>query len=389
MGEIELKQDLTTQEILDLLFDYVPRIAGEKSREQLVLLIANLGREIVVADRCTLWLLDESTQELYTFMAHGLNAELRMPADHGLAGEAVSTGKTILIDDAYKDIRFNPEPDQKNNYRTKAMLVLPIRNTEGKIMGAFQAINKKTSEGVFTKDDLKHLQLTSTYSGKTIEAALYLKRVEETLKRVEETQRTAIFMIGQQAESRSRETGNHVRRVAEYCALIGKYCGVSEKDIELLRLASPMHDAGKVATPDAILKKPGRLTPEEFVIMQQHAQIGYDVLNSSNEFIFQTAATIAITHHEKWNGTGYPHNLNGEQIPLFGRITAVADVFDALANDRCYKKAWPMEKVAQLFREESGQHFDPMLSQILLDHLDEFKEINAQYKDAYIAEESH
>jgi response regulator RpfG family c-di-GMP phosphodiesterase len=249
-------------------------------------------------------------------------------------------------------------------------------------MGAFQAINKITSEGVFTQEDLKHLNLTSTYSGKSIEAAMYLERVEKT-------QRTAIFMIGQQAESRSRETGNHVRRVAEYCGLIGNYRGLSVQDIELIRLASPMHDAGKVATPDAILKKPGRLTPDEFIIMQQHAQIGYDVLNSSNESIFQTAATIAITHHEKWNGSGYPNKLIGDSIPLFGRITAVADVFDALSNDRCYKKAWPMEKVAQLFREESGQHFDPMLAQILLDHLDEFLQINDEYRDNFTGEDSH
>lgn len=371
-----MKQDLTTEQVLDLLFSYTTKIAGEKNLKKLVGLMADLGQQLVVSDRCTLWLLDESKSELYTFVAHGVE-ELRMPADKGVAGEAVRTGEPILICDAYEDSRFNPALDKQTGYRTKAMMVMPIRTNEGRVMGAFQAINKMTPEGVFTQKDLERLNLTATYSGKTLEAA-------ELFEEVENTQRAAIYMLGELAESRSRETGFHVIRVAEYCALIGRYLGLPDADIELLRLASPMHDAGKVATPDAILKKPGRLTPEEFDIMKKHTDEGFKVLSRSNKRIFQTAAMIAITHHEKWNGTGYPNGLAGEDIPLFGRITAVADVFDALSNDRCYKKAWPIEKVSQLFLEESGQHFDPTITKILLEHLPEFVKINNDYRDTYV-----
>lgn len=374
-------QDLTTEQVLDLLFSYTPKIAGEKNLKKLVGLMADLGKQLVVADRCTLWLLDEATSELYTYVAHGVK-ELRMPADKGFAGDAVRTGQPILIADAYQDHRFNPEMDKQTGYTTKAMMVMPIRTNEGRVMGAFQAINKLTPAAVFSQKDLERLTLTATYSGKTLEAA-------ELFEEVENTQRQAIYMLGELAESRSRETGYHVVRVAEYCALIGKYYGLSEPDIELLRLASPMHDAGKVATPDAILKKPGRLTEDEFEIMKRHTEEGRKVLSRSSKRIFQTAAEIAITHHEKWNGSGYPAGLKGEEIPLFGRITAVADVFDALSNDRCYKKAWPIEKVAQLFVEESGKHFDPALVKILIDHLEEFVTINIEYRDEFPEESEH
>lgn len=374
-------QDLTTEQVLDLLFSYTPKIAGEKNLKKLVGLMADLGKQLVVADRCTLWLLDEATSELYTYVAHGVK-ELRMPADKGFAGDAVRTGQPILIADAYQDHRFNPEMDKQTGYTTKAMMVMPIRTNEGRVMGAFQAINKLTPAAVFSQKDLERLTLTATYSGKTLEAA-------ELFEEVLNTQRQAIYMLGELAESRSRETGYHVVRVAEYCALIGKYHGLSEPDIELLRLASPMHDAGKVATPDAILKKPGRLTEQEFEIMKRHTEEGRKVLSRSSKRIFQTAAEIAITHHEKWNGSGYPMGLKGEEIPLFGRITAVADVFDALSNDRCYKKAWPIEKVAQLFVEESGKHFDPALVKILIDHLQEFVTINVEYRDEFPEEPEH
>jgi len=170
---------------------------------------------------------------------------------------------------------------------------------------------------------LVHLSLTATYSGKALESAMLYEEVENT-------QLDSIFMLGELAESRSRETGYHVKRVAEYCKIIGSYLKLSEQDIELLYRASPMHDAGKVATPDMILKKPGRLTEEEFTIMKRHAEEGYRVLSRSLKKIFKAAAEIAWTHHEKWNGSGYPRGLANTDIPLFGRIVAVADVFDAL-----------------------------------------------------------
>jgi response regulator RpfG family c-di-GMP phosphodiesterase len=198
---------------------------------------------------------------------------------------------------------------------------------------------------------------------------------------VELTQKEIIFTLGEIAETRSKETGYHVKRVAEYCRLLAQGYGLSEEEAELIRLASSMHDVGKVAVPDAILNKPGKLTEEEFEIIKQHSTHGYAMLNHSNRNIIKAAAIIAHQHHEKYNGLGYPNGLVGQDIHIYGRITAVADVFDALGSDRVYKKAWPLEDILAFFRKEQGQHFDPMLVDVFFDNLQEILKIRDQYSD--------
>ena len=190
------------------------------------------------------------------------------------------------------------------------------------------------------------------------------------------TQKEVILTLGEIVETRSQETAHHVTRVAELCYLIAKKKGMDEKDCELLRLASPMHDVGKIGVSEAILNKAGQLTVKEFNVVQKHAQIGYDILKKSNRPIMQAAAIVALQHHERWDGTGYPQGLAGEDIHIFGRIAAVADVFDALTHSRCYKEAWPMDKVVKLFESESGAHFDSNLVKIFLSNIKEFEGIN-------------
>jgi response regulator RpfG family c-di-GMP phosphodiesterase len=187
--------------------------------------------------------------------------------------------------------------------------------------------------------------------------------------------------MGEVGEFRSKETGNHVKRVAEYSYVLAKGCGLSEAEAELLRMASPMHDIGKVAIEDAILKKPGKLTDEEFDIMKTHTTMGYEVLRHSTRKIISAAATVAYEHHEKYNGRGYPRGLKGEEIHIFGRITALADVFDALGSDRCYKKAWELEKIYNLFKEERGEHFDPKVVDAFFDNLEKILHIRESFKD--------
>jgi len=213
------------------------------------------------------------------------------------------------------------------------------------------------------------------------ELQLRLIEVEELSKEVEETQREVVFTMGAIGESRSKETGNHVKRVALYTELFALYYGLPEKEAEMLKQASPMHDIGKVAIPDAILNKPARFTPEEFEKMKEHASLGYEMLKFSQRALLKMAATVAYEHHEKWNGTGYPRGLSGEDIHIYGRITAIADVFDALGSERVYKPAWEDEKIYALFREERGKHFDPKLVDIFFEHLDEFLEIRDSLKD--------
>jgi response regulator RpfG family c-di-GMP phosphodiesterase len=200
-------------------------------------------------------------------------------------------------------------------------------------------------------------------------------------KEVENTQKEIIFTLGEIAEARSKETGNHVKRVAEYSKLLALKYGMPEEEAELLRLASPMHDIGKLAIPDEILNKPGKLTAEEFEVVKNHASAGYEMLKTSNKEIIKTAAIVAYEHHEKYNGKGYPQGLSGQDIHIYGRITAVADVFDALCSDRVYKKAWPIEEVVKLFKSERSQHFDPAFVDILLENLEQFLEIKEEFKE--------
>lgn len=198
---------------------------------------------------------------------------------------------------------------------------------------------------------------------------------------ITKTQRDVVYTMGAIGESRSRETGNHVKRVAEYSKVLALHYGLALEEAELLKMASPMHDIGKVAIPDAILNKPGKFTEDEWEIMKTHSLLGYEMLKDSKREILQASAIVAKTHHEQWDGNGYPDSLRGEEIHIYGRITAIADVFDALGSDRCYKKAWEDEKIFELIRNGREKHFDPTLVDIFFEHLDIFLDIRAKFKD--------
>ena len=205
--------------------------------------------------------------------------------------------------------------------------------------------------------------------------------VVELHQEIEETQREIIYKMGEIGESRSNETGNHVKRVANYSKLLATLYGLDEKESEILFTASPMHDIGKVGVPDSILNKPGQLTDDEWKIMRKHTVIGYNILKNSKREILKAAAIVARDHHEKWDGSGYPRRIQGKEIHIYGRITAIADVFDALGSDRCYKKAWEDEEIFELLKEQKGKHFDPELIDLFFDNIDKFKEIRNRYKD--------
>jgi HD-GYP domain-containing protein (c-di-GMP phosphodiesterase class II) len=200
---------------------------------------------------------------------------------------------------------------------------------------------------------------------------------------IENTQKEVVFTMGSIGESRSKETGNHVKRVAEYSKILALYYGLDENEAEMLKQASPMHDIGKVAIPDAVLNKPGRFDEAERKIMDTHAALGYEMLKHSDRALLKTAAIVAYEHHEKWDGSGYPRGLSGEDIHIYGRITALADVFDALGSDRVYKQAWDDEKIFNLFKEEKAKHFDPTLVDIFFEHLDEFLKIRDSLRDKF------
>jgi response regulator RpfG family c-di-GMP phosphodiesterase len=190
-----------------------------------------------------------------------------------------------------------------------------------------------------------------------------------------------IFLLAGAAESRSRETAAHVRRVGELAGFLARRYGLDDSTCEILRHAAPLHDIGKIGIPDAILNKPGKHTDEESVVMRRHAEIGHQMLEKSPRNVLKLAADIALSHHENWDGSGYPRGLRGEDIPVAGRITMLADVFDALGSDRCYKDRWEWDKIRQFVTEQRGLKFDPKLVDLLMEHWDEAVAIRTDLPD--------
>ncbi len=209
------------------------------------------------------------------------------------------------------------------------------------------------------------------------------RKVREQTHQLNETRLQIVQRLGRAAEYKDNETGLHVIRMSYYSKILALAAGMSESDADVLMNAAPMHDIGKIGIPDEILKKPGKLDNNEFDTMRTHAEIGAEIIGDGHSELLEMARTVALTHHEKWNGKGYPKGLKGEEIPRIGRIVAIADVFDALTSERPYKKAWPVEKAVALLEEEAGEHFDAELVALFLQKLPEVLEIKAQYEEYF------
>ncbi|BDZ73545.1 two-component system response regulator [Methylophaga marina] len=196
------------------------------------------------------------------------------------------------------------------------------------------------------------------------------------LSELENSQKELIWFLTELMESTSDETGKHIRRVAEISALLAKlHPTLNDTDADTLYHASPMHDIGKMTVPHEILHKPGKYTPEEFEVMKSHTTNAYKLLSGSKRKLIKSAAIIAYQHHEKWDGSGYPRGLKGSDIHIYGRIVALADVFDALTHQRCYKTAWTVDDAVAFIQEQRGYHFDPELVDLMISHLDQFADI--------------
>jgi putative two-component system response regulator len=213
------------------------------------------------------------------------------------------------------------------------------------------------------------------------------KKVLENMvrARTDELHRSRLQVVqrlGMAAEYRDEETGNHILRMSHTCALLARAIGWSEAECDLILNASPMHDIGKIGIPDAILLKPGKFEPHEWEIMKTHAVIGGKLLDGDDSTLMHMAREIALTHHEKWDGSGYPNGLAGEAIPQAGRIAALADVFDALTSVRPYKKAWTVDAAVAFIRENSGRNFDPALVAAFLQELPGIERIRERFAEA-------
>jgi putative two-component system response regulator len=203
--------------------------------------------------------------------------------------------------------------------------------------------------------------------------------LERSATRLKLSREETVRRLSRAVEYRDEETGGHTQRMSAYCAMLAGKLGL---DVESIRIASPMHDVGKVALPDHILLRPGALTPDERQEMERHTLIGHQILSGSGSALLELGATIALSHHEKWDGSGYPHRLAGNAIPLEGQVAAVADVFDALTSHRPYRRAFPIDEAVDIMRSERGRHFDPRLVDLFLENVDEVTELRERYTPA-------
>jgi len=288
--------------------------------------------------------------------------------------------KSEILQKSVFDILNNDGADFYNN---KDELILK-NHKQQEYEGQVELLDGTTKELVFYKNIFYENNQVAGIIGVVFditERKLFNDKLEKLNTEVIETQKEILFTLGAVAETRSKETGMHVKRVAEYSKLLATFYGLTNDEIDTVKMASPMHDIGKIGIPDAILNKPGKYTPEEFEVMKAHAKIGFDMLKESDKPLLKASAIIAYQHQEKYDGSGYPQQLKGEDIHIYGRITAIADVFDALGSARVYKKAWKDEDIFQYFKEQSGKHFDPKLIDIFFDNIDEFLKIRDKFKD--------
>ncbi len=239
-----------------------------------------------------------------------------------------------------------------------------------------------------TSDEAEGFRLGCVdYITKPVSPPIVLARVKAQLSLVSvdslrETRLQVIHRLGRAAEYKDNETGLHVIRMSHFAREIALAAGVSPQDAEELLNAAPMHDIGKIGIPDVILQKPGKLTPDEWEVMKTHTAIGASIIGEDDSNLLKVARVIALNHHEKWDGSGYPAGLSGEAIPLEARIVAIADVFDALTSVRPYKDAWPIAEAVDYIKEQSGRHFDPALVDAFLTVTDKLEKIRGDMMDA-------
>ncbi|GAB7079330.1 response regulator [Megalodesulfovibrio paquesii] len=251
----------------------------------------------------------------------------------------------------------------------------PDMKTRGFQFGAVDYITKPFHAAEVKARVRNHLSLLLARRALSRQNSELEHRVRERTRELEHNYRDTLLRLGMAAEYRDNDTGQHIRRIREFTSLLARKSGCSPKEAEDMGLAATMHDIGKIGIPDAILLKPGKLDAAEWKIMQTHSRIGADILASSNSPLLNLSPTIALTHHERWDGTGYPQGLAGESIPLAGRIVGLVDVFDALTSNRPYKAAWSVTEAAAAIRKERGSHFDPALVDLFVEHFQEVLEI--------------
>lgn len=342
---------ISSIERLDLLLEVTRRLTSETDLDNLLALIATTTTQMLEADRATIFLVDADRGELWSRVALG-SGEIRMPIGKGIAGTVALTGEVINIPDAYADPRFNQDFDKVSGFRTRSLLTFPMRSRgDGRIVGVFQAVNKKG--GRFTAGDEEIGAALASSAAVAVENAQLLTEQKQLWQSLLETLAVTI-------DARDQQTAGHTQRVASYAEVIGRQLGMSRPELDSLRAAGLLHDYGKIAVPDGVLMKPGKLSDGEFEYMREHAEKTAEFLSRiSFPRDMRDVPLMAAQHHERMDGKGYPKGVVGRRILLGARVVAAADVFDALTAPRYYKPAYTVEKTLELMDGMAGEHLDP------------------------------
>ena len=403
------------EERYERLIKISQQISKIKDLDILLELILSEARAFVGADAGSIYIREENTLKFSYTQNATLEANLApgkkliystftIQIDNGsIAGYVASSGDILNIPDAYDlppgaPYHFRPKYDAEAGYRTRSVLTVPLKNTRGGVVGVLQLINPTDAAGkptVFKAEDEPLILHMAQFAAGAIE-------------RAQMTRAMILRMINMAALRDPKETGAHVNRVAAYAVEIyeawARRRGIPEEEIQhhrdMLRMAAMLHDVGKIAIPDVVLKKPARLDPDEVAVMQQHARLGALLFGEMYSEYDEASVIVALEHHEKWDGTGYPgfvhiedgtplegyvnpegkaRGKHGDEIHPFGRVVTIADVFDALSSRRAYKEPWDPSDVYEQLRADAGTHFDPEMIEVFFECLDVIKSIAARY----------
>ena len=384
---------------LERLLEIGVSLTSRHNLEELLSSIVSEARDLVGSDGASLYIVEDGVLRFRITRSRWLEEKLGkeevarrfsaspMPvSEKSIAGYVGATGQEVCLDDVYRldetsPYRHNPDFDRRSGYTTRSLLAVPMKAPDGRILGVLQLINRLNPDGttgVFEHDEVHLARSLSSQAA----VALHNAQLTEALKKAH---LGTIYRLAVAVEYRDQDSSNHIQRVSRYSEELAQGLGMLRKERELILFASPMHDVGKLGIADAILKKPGKLTPEERTTMEEHTLIGARILEGGDSEVLIKGREVALTHHERFDGKGYPRGLAGEAIPLSGRLVALADVYDALSSRRVYKPPLPEEEVFRILREGRGTNFDPGVVDVFFARIDNLRAIRASFPDTETA----
>ena len=375
------------REVLEKLIHIGIALSSEKNIDKLLENIVDQAMELTGADGGSIYVKEDNSLSFKILKNKVLKKKFKgkdlksifpihkIPINyHSIAGYAALKGE-ILNFKSREEARasgfsFDEKIEKALQYVTQSTLTIPLKTRNEEVVGVLQLINPR-EDGKIVTFKAEHESVMKYLAS---QAAIAIQNAH-LIKEIKEVQLHAIYTLSSAAEFRDKITGDHIKRISQTSYLIARKLGLDEDESELILYASPMHDIGKIAIPDRILFKPARLTENEWRVMQKHTIYGAQIIGETPYPLFQYAKNIALYHHERFDGKGYPEGLKGKKIPLEARIVAIADVFDALVTSRPYKKAWSIESAIEYIAEERGHHFDPEIANIFLGNIKLVKEI--------------